>query len=75
MTKKKIQCPKCKSRNIAVIVYGYIPVSESFSNDLKEGKVVLGGCCIGDDDPTWHCNECHYEFGNRFKTLEELKEG
>jgi len=25
---------------------------------VDEGRVVLGGCCIGVDDPDWCCSEC-----------------
>lgn len=38
----KIICPKCKSKNIIPIVYGY-PSSELFELSAQ-GKVKLGGC-------------------------------
>ena len=38
----KIICPKCKSKNIIPIVYGY-PSSELFELS-EQGKVKLGGC-------------------------------
>lgn len=38
----KIICPKCKSKNIISIVYGY-PSSELFELS-EQGKVKLGGC-------------------------------
>jgi hypothetical protein len=24
----------------------------------ERGEVVLGGCCVTDDDPKWFCREC-----------------
>jgi hypothetical protein len=26
--------------------------------DIAEGKIIIGGCCVSDDDPTWQCAEC-----------------
>ena len=25
--------------------------------DIEYGKIVLGGCLVGENDPDWHCNE------------------
>ena len=73
MTKKKPQCPKCNSKNIAKIIYGYCIGNGEFLKDIESGKIALGGCTIGVDDPIWCCNDCHTDFGSRFTTLEELK--
>jgi ribosomal protein L37AE/L43A len=73
MTKKKLQCPKCNSKNIAKIIYGYCIGNEKFLKDIENGKFKLGGCTIGEDDPIWFCNNCHTDFGKRFVTLEELE--
>jgi len=27
-----------------------------------EGKIMLGGCCVTDDGPDWHCKECKHEW-------------
>jgi hypothetical protein len=54
--RKPRQCPACKSKNVASIMYGY-PSSEAF--ELAEAKkIVLGGCCISDRDPSWQCVDC-----------------
>ena len=31
----------------------------------EEGKIVLGGCIISDNDPMWHCIDCSHEWGKR----------
>ncbi len=69
---RKTPCPKCKSKSVAVIVYGYPADMDTYLKGVEDGVFVPGGCCIGEDDPIWHCNQCHFEFGSRFKTLEEL---
>ena len=25
---------------------------------MEKGKTIIGGCCIGFDDPTWECSKC-----------------
>ena len=28
---------------------------------MGEGRVIIGGCCLGGDDPTWECSKCHQQ--------------
>jgi hypothetical protein len=57
MSKPK-ECPKCKSDNILKIEYG-LPMDA----DTDTG-VYLGGCCVTDNDPIWHCASCRWQWGN-----------
>ena len=45
-------------RRIADILYGMPDFTDRLDSDVAEGKVVLGGCCITDDDPAWKCADC-----------------
>ncbi|MBM3896853.1 MAG: hypothetical protein FJ360_03860 [Thaumarchaeota archaeon] len=56
-------CTKCGSKNTVRIVYGY-PSEETLAA-AKNGKLVLGGCIVGSNDPVWHCNECQNNWGRR----------
>jgi len=56
------ECPKCKSKAIARIVYGL--VKGGYEEEVKSGKVVLGGCVISEFSPAWQCTACSAEFGN-----------
>lgn len=62
MRQKKIKCPYCGSTNIARILYGLPTFSSKLDEDIKMGKIVLGGCCEGIDDPKRHCNDCNRIF-------------
>jgi hypothetical protein len=33
-------------------------ISAELKEHLNMGDVVLGGCCITDCDPVYHCNKC-----------------
>ena len=60
------ECPKCGSIKIAEILYGMPTFSEELQTAMDKGQVVLGGCCIRDDDPSWRCVECNFDiFGNQ----------
>ena len=50
-------CLKCGQKTIP-IMYGY-PSPEMFEA-AEAGKIALGGCVIGDDDPDWKCAECDH---------------
>tara|TARA_B100000315_G_C14545429_1_gene572995 strand:- start:1536 stop:1751 length:216 start_codon:yes stop_codon:yes gene_type:complete len=56
--RKPKKCSKCGSTKIANILYGLPDGSDEFMEDLKEGRIVLGGCCVTDDDPVWECVNC-----------------
>ena len=57
--RKPRQCPACGSKLIAPILFGLPMFSEELENKLAAGQIVLGGCCISDDDPKWECVDCH----------------
>ena len=54
-------CPKC-CHNAIPIMYGY-PSPEMFEA-AEAGKIALGGCVIGDNDPDWKCAECDHVWGD-----------
>ena len=60
---EKTVCPKCGSKNVAKILYGYPAFNEKLKKQLDNGEIVLGGCVIFDEDPKYHCNDCKEDFG------------
>ena len=67
MTKKKkyTVCPACGSHNIARYLYGMPVMDEELERNIENHKVICAGCCISNDDPEYHCNECGEDFGHR----------
>lgn len=55
---KPRKCPACDSSRIAEILYGYPAFSAKLEKDLNAGRIILGGCCVSDDDPAWQCVDC-----------------
>jgi hypothetical protein len=53
-------CPQCKSGDPLPIVYGY-PGAEA-AEAADQGKILLGGCVISDDDPHWQCAVCRHRW-------------
>jgi hypothetical protein len=49
------KCPKCGSDKIANIMYGLPNNSPSLQQEIRENKIVFGGCCITENDPSWKC--------------------
>ena len=58
-------CPKCKSKDITVTIYGLISESgmKDLEKELENGKVRLGGCCIDENSKQFWCNNCTFEWG------------
>ena len=56
------KCPKCGSENIASIVFGF--PSPEMIEELNSDKIVLGGCCVTEDDPEWHCKDCEHDWAS-----------
>lgn len=73
MTKKKTACdrkaarpkacPKCGHGTVAYILRGMPAWSKQMEKDEKAGRIFIGGCCTGKNDPMWHCGNCGYEWG------------
>ena len=57
------KCPKCGSKNIGRYMYGLPVFSDELLKEVDSGKIILGGCCIMDDAPKYHCNACNEDFG------------
>lgn len=57
------KCPKCGSKRIAPILYGMPAFDEEMERKLNNEELFLGGCCIGDADPEYHCFQCGKDVG------------
>jgi hypothetical protein len=55
--RKPRKCSECGSKRIANIQYG-MPAFSELEQDIELGRVVLGGCLVGDNDPDWQCADC-----------------
>ena len=62
-----MECPKCKSKKIARIIYGEPSMNKAMREQLKEGSLILGGCDYDKKMPSRHCNACQYEWKEEFK--------
>jgi len=50
---KPDKCPICESKSIAEILYGLPVNSEELSKDLEKKRIVLGGCCVTENEPAF----------------------
>jgi|GEM_PF-501286 hypothetical protein len=57
-SRKSRKCPSCGHSPLASILYGYVGFDDGLQKKLEEGRIVLGGCCVSDDDPRWECTNC-----------------
>jgi hypothetical protein len=60
MTRGRPTCPKCGGNSTIPIVYGYPgpELREAWERD----EVMLGGCCVVDNDPKWYCPKCYHQW-------------
>ncbi len=63
LEERPAECPECGSERVARILYGLPDLSEELERQLDGGEVVLGGCMVSGDDPSWRCVECRHEWG------------
>lgn len=57
----KPPCPQCRSTDVVPILYG-LPAPEA-REEADRGEIALGGCCVSDENPRWHCNDCEHNWG------------
>ena len=56
-------CPSCKGKNVALILYGYFAPTKEITTGLAENKITFGGCLISKNDPKWECTDCGHSWG------------
>jgi DNA-directed RNA polymerase subunit RPC12/RpoP len=64
-------CPRCGSRDVIPILYGY-PLPETMEA-AERGEIELGGCCVTGNDPTLKCRACGEEFGGRRRRTQPVR--
>ena len=55
-------CPKCQSKNVANIVYGY--PAKGWGALAEDKKSYFHGCALPKNPKKYHCNDCKYEWGS-----------
>ena len=68
---KRPKCPHCGSSAVIPILYGD-PAPKAW-NAAERDELQLGGCCVENGMPVWHCKKCDFEFGKL--TLDENLKG
>lgn len=70
----KNRCPYCFGNNTARILYGKPLMTEALEQELREGKIRLGGCMINTIEvdgerivtsPDRWCNDCELEYSSK----------
>lgn len=66
-----IRCPNCKSEKILPIVYG-LPTLDTFQK-AERGELLLGGCVVTFDQPTFCCMDCKRRWSKRSLPFSAIK--
>ena len=53
-------CPKCGSKQVKRLLYGFVDVSMFLELNGKEPDFELGG--LNKRTADWHCPQCHHEW-------------
>ena len=66
------KCPKCGGENTVPICYG-LPMYETYEKEQK-GELVLGGCCVSSDSPSWYCKDCKNRWGKHSEYMDRQRQ-
>jgi len=58
------KCPNCGNK-LAKIIYG-MPSSD-IMDQVEKGEVFIGGCCVDEENPEYHCNVCRRSYYSNLK--------
>lgn len=58
------KCPKCKSKLIEII---YGRPDSKLIEQAKRDEIILGGCIINGEIPSYHCNQCQTDYTKNLK--------
>ena len=61
--RKPRKWPNCGHMPEGKIFYEYPSPDfwESKKEKFTSGEIIIGGCCLRFDDPTWECFKCHQQ--------------
>jgi len=59
---KPHKCPVCGYTIIADILFGMPAFDPEMKKEINEGRLVLAGCIVSDNDPSWCCTKCDTVF-------------
>lgn len=65
-------CPKCKSTNVARIIYGLLCPGPAMLEEFNKGTIIRGGCVIKRDSPKYHCNNCGCDWGKHMDYMDYI---
>ena len=57
----KKKCPNCSSAEFVVPIRYGMP-GPGMQQKYYEGEIKLGGCCMAEDMPNWHCKKCELDY-------------
>jgi hypothetical protein len=66
--------PKCGLNKVVSILYGLPMFDEELERKLDAGEIVLGGCCVFGNDPTWRSVSCGHQWGGENNSIESNPE-
>ena len=63
---KLVKCERCGSVNTIPIIYGYPSrdTMDAFLAASRRGEIRMGGCCVSEGMPTYHCKDCNRDSGS-----------
>jgi hypothetical protein len=64
------KCSECGTKLVR-IVFGMPDMD--LIEESQQGKVLLGGCCISFNDPTWGCANCGWKYTPPLDLTDEEK--
>ncbi|MEA4826901.1 MAG: hypothetical protein VB130_09740 [Clostridium sp.] len=56
-------CPQCGSKKYLEIVYGY--PGPGLLEEVEQGKIIFGGCCVSDEAPEYACSDCNKQWSKK----------
>jgi len=65
MSEEHPSCPECKSKNVALIFWGYPGDMEWYLEAIAKKEIVGGGCTVSNHDSKWQCTDCYHGWGKR----------
>jgi len=54
-------CPKCGAPGVPII---YGKPGRKLMERAKKKEIYLGGCCLMENSPSYHCYQCQIDFGS-----------
>ena len=72
MSRRPKGCTTCGFSPVGEILWGMPDMDSKLQKSIEDGRIIIGGCCLSLDDPSWECSKCKQQIWKPIPEEEQM---